>query len=140
MAKKYDSDQAGPFIKEMPVDHHQRAVKKKRSVNGKRRLTLVCIGILMLVFFSWKTVDRHFEKVALQETLVQVQENLQTEEDYHEELEKEIKLLEDEEYVAKKARNEYFLSGEGEIIFNFIDEEDQEEASNQAETSTDQES
>lgn len=39
-------------------------------------------------------------------------------------LKEEIMRLEDDEYIAKLARKEYFLSEKGEIIFNLPEKED----------------
>ena len=32
-------------------------------------------------------------------------------------------MLQDEEYVARLARSEYYLTGEDEIVFNFVDDD-----------------
>ena len=42
-------------------------------------------------------------------------------------LEEEIVKLNDDEYIAKLARRDYFLSDEGEIIFNIPDSDKEKE-------------
>ncbi|MFK4996598.1 septum formation initiator family protein [Bacillus sp. N9] len=42
-------------------------------------------------------------------------------------LENEIVKLNDDDYIAKLARSEYFLSEKGEIIFNIPDPKEEEE-------------
>lgn len=43
-------------------------------------------------------------------------------------LQEEIMKLQDEEYIGKYARQEYFLSDDGEIIFSIPNEEDEQDA------------
>jgi len=54
------------------------------------------------------------EKLEMELSKLQKQQNL---------LEEEIVKLNDEEYIAKLARRDYFLSQEGEIIFNLPEDE-----------------
>lgn len=50
--------------------------------------------------------------------IVQAQEEAQKVETQNSALEQQVKLLQQDDYVAKLARSEYYLSKSGEIIFN----------------------
>ena len=60
------------------------------------------------------------EKVKLEETLAKLEKKQQI-------LENEIIKLNDDEYIGKFARSEYFLSDIGEVIFNIPDPKKKDE-------------
>lgn len=112
-----------PFIKEMSVEQAESNKKKKpkRSIHGKRRLGMVAIGLCVLFFFVWKNISNHAQIKELNNNLSVAQSNLEIHQDYKKELEENIALLENEEYVADIARSEYYLTHDDEIVFNFVD-------------------
>lgn len=59
------------------------------------------------------------EKVQMEEKLAKLEKEQLI-------LENEIAKLNDDEYIAKLARSEYFLSDKGEIIFNIPNSEKKE--------------
>lgn len=101
--------------------------KRKQAIFRRRRIAfyLVCAGIILffltdLLFYQKdRLAAKETEKQALEEQLADVQEQ-------QEMLKLQIAKLEDDEYIAKLARKEYFLSDEGEIIFT-IPKDDQTE-------------
>ena len=101
--------------------------KRKRAIFRRRRIALylAVAGIILflltdLLFYQKdRLAIKEAEKQALEEQLADVQEQ-------QEMLKLQIAKLEDDEYIAKLARKEYFLSDEGEIIFT-IPKEDKEE-------------
>ncbi|MFJ8268444.1 septum formation initiator family protein [Peribacillus asahii] len=95
----------------------QSMKKKKRGL--RRRLTLY--GICLFVFFIFAVVTIVSQNAALNEKAQQKEKidnelaMLKKEEKVFKE---EIVKLNDDEYIAKIVRRDYFLSEEGEIIFN----------------------
>lgn len=92
---------------------------ERKKLGLKRRLVffmlfaVVTTGIVLAALYSQKSAlkDKEAQKQELKEQL----SSLQKEE---EQLKEEIVKLNDDEYIAKLARKEYFLSDDGEIIFN----------------------
>lgn len=99
----------------------ERQHKRKRLL--RRRLTL--LGMIVLIsFFSLLTYhmsqrELYAEKQAEYEALQQEKQELKTEETS---LLEEIKLLEDESYVLRIAKTNYFFTEEGEIVFKLLEE------------------
>ena len=98
------------------------AKKKKCNKKAKIRIMLFfvffgsVIGYLSYGFFSnvSKILNIRVEKLVLESKLA----SLQSEE---EELNSDIKKLEDPEYVAKYAREKYMYSKDGELIIRIPD-------------------
>lgn len=88
-----------------------RVAKKRAMLFGS--LMLLIVGILLIVAFNQKTQNQ-----LLQEELVQTQEVMDERIAEEKDLEQQIKQLNDENYIARIARSEFFFSEEGEIIFN----------------------
>lgn len=105
------------------------AMIDKRQRGLKRRLTLyaVCAAIFTVLAVS-TLISQHNtlqEKTLQREKAENQLANLKQDEKV---LKTEIVKLNDDEYVAKLVRKDYFLSKEGEIIFNLPnDKEDSDE-------------
>jgi cell division protein DivIC len=87
---------------------------------------LAAFSILAAIVFITLFTTMYFQSKALaekEEQLKQVKSEYVELEETQKVLEEEIKKLQDEEYIGKYARQEYFLSDEGEIIFT-IPEDD----------------
>jgi len=103
------------------AEHQQELKKKRRGLY--RRLTLIgvlaiAIGyIISSVLLSQAEIaeQKMNEKIKLEKEYASLQKQ-------EKDRRAEIVKLNDEEYVAKLARNEYFLSEEGEIIFKLPDD------------------
>lgn len=111
-------------ISQIDSPYVQYQEKRTQSFNRKRlglarRLmffmlfAVISTGIVLATLYSQKSAlkDKELQKQELKEQL----SSLQKEE---EQLKEEIIKLNDDEYIAKLARKEYFLSDEGEIIFS----------------------
>ncbi|USK59933.1 FtsB family cell division protein [Peribacillus asahii] len=95
----------------------QSMKKKKRGL--RRRLTLY--GICLFAFFIFAVVTIVSQNAALNEKAQQkekIDNELATLKKEEKVLKEEIVKLNDDEYIAKIVRRDYFLSEEGEIIFN----------------------
>ncbi|TFD98353.1 FtsB family cell division protein [Jeotgalibacillus salarius] len=100
---------------------HNRQSHKKRLA---RRLTAFFImaavvsGVLISSMVTQASVleGKQNEKAQLEETIVELQ-------DQEDNLRNEIVKLNDDEYIAKLARKDYFLSESGEIIFTIPEDQ-----------------
>lgn len=103
--------------------------RAKKAVLLRRRLAIFSIiaiaSIVGLIQFSSMQSERLAEKqIKKAEVDAQLEEALSKQEM----LNLQISKLEDDEYIAKLARKEFFLSEEGEIIFTIpktVDKEDE---------------
>ena len=97
-----------------------RVAKRRTLLFGS--ILLVAVGILLLVAFNQKNQNQ-----LIHEELVQAQVVLDERKNEAEDLEQQIRQLNDEDYITRIARSEFFLSEEGEIVFNLSDLETPEE-------------
>ena len=103
----------------------QEKRQKAHKVRLFRRLGF--FALLVVVVMSWLTMTMFSQKNALAAKEQQKLEAKQELVDILEEqdmLKSQIVKLNDDEYIAKLARKEYFLSDEGEIIFSIPENED----------------
>ncbi|EAG9222164.1 septum formation initiator family protein [Listeria monocytogenes] len=78
----------------------------------------VVVGGLLTITYTKQALTLK-EKKAKQ---VQVDKKMVAMKDEEEALNEQIKKLHDDDYIAKLARSEYYLSKDGEIIFNIPEE------------------
>ncbi len=103
----------------------QESRKKAQKVRLYRRLAVLAVivvisfGVLTNLFFGQKKVLAVKEK----ERQVLLAELAEKEEEQAV-LTKQLENLNDDEYIAKLARQEYFLSDEHEIIFSIPEKEE----------------
>lgn len=91
----------------------------RKRIGLIRRLTVFGILVVLVSIMMISTLisqasaisDKKKEKAQLTEQLSQLKQK-------EKDLEEEVVKLNDEEYIKKIARRDYFLSEEGEIIFN----------------------
>lgn len=101
--------------------HMERQNKRKRIL----RIRLTLFGTIVLIFFfsllTYHMSQRELygEKQAEYESLQEEKQELKAEETS---LLEEIKLLEDESYVLRIAKTNYFFTEEGEIVFKLLEE------------------
>ncbi|WP_112179150.1 MULTISPECIES: septum formation initiator family protein [Paraliobacillus] len=102
--------------------HVQRQRKKKSRL--RRRLTLFAI-IVGVTFASVLTyhISQRVVYAQKQEQLETLEEQATALTNTEKDLEEEIKLLEDEEYVLQIAKTNYFFTEEGEIVFKLPQED-----------------
>lgn len=103
----------------------QHALKKARKVRLRRRLAVFAV-IVLVSLGVWTNiyVKQHkvlAEKNAEKEMLI---EELAVEEEERDRLARLLEKLNDDEYIAKLARQEYFLSEQNEIIFSLPKKEE----------------
>lgn len=96
----------------------RKAAQRKASFYVKRRMLLLCIAaVLIFGGLIINIFDKKKELVEREKVEVEVAQRLEAVKQDQEILHAQVKKLEDDEYILKLARKEYFLSEEGEIIF-----------------------
>ena len=116
--KSLDND----YVRSKEQLQQQEREKHKRKIFIRRRLAIYFV--LTIILFGGLIDLLHYQKGRLaekEEELAVVQKTLDEEKDQQEMLKLQINKLEDDDYIAKLARKEYFLSEEGEIIFTIPD-------------------
>ena len=93
--------------------------KKARKVRLYRRLAVFAVAALLILGFFTHSFFEQKKILALKEQeKVEKLAELKEVEDEQEMLINQLAKLEDDEYIAKLARQEYFLSDNNEIIFS----------------------
>ncbi|MBM6615386.1 septum formation initiator family protein [Desemzia sp. RIT804] len=105
------------FTQTKTVQAHRETKYKKQK---KRRIAaIVAISSVFIVGLSSNLVKNTQVIAGLDDQKVASAEELKEVEQRQETLQDEVKKLEDDDYIAKLARSQYYLSQEGEIIFSF---------------------
>lgn len=107
--------------KEKKTKQDENRVAKRRTLLFGSMLLMV-VGILLIIAFNQKNQNQ-----LIHEELVQAQVVLDERKTEAEDLEQQIRQLNDDDYITRIARSEFFLSEEGEIVFNLSDLEEPEE-------------
>lgn len=106
--------------KEKKTKQDENRVAKRRTLLFGSMLLLV-VGILLIIAFNQKNQNQ-----LIHEELVQAQVVLDERKTEAQDLEQQIRQLNDDDYITRIARSEFFLSEEGEIVFNLSDLEEAE--------------
>ncbi len=106
--------------------------QEKRQQAHKVRLfrRLSVFGVVFLLAALWVGTTLYGQSKSIAEKEIQQTETLSALQEVEKEqaqLKEQIMLLNDDDYIAKLARKEYFLSDEGEIIFTMPKAEDKKE-------------
>ncbi|MEK0291651.1 septum formation initiator family protein [Caldifermentibacillus hisashii] len=115
-----------PILNETYKSHqeqHSIYIKRRKKLLI-RRLTLFFVFVAIVSYTSIKTL--YTQATVLnekQDQLKEVQAEYNQIKENQEILKENITKLQDDEYVGKYARQEYYLSDEGEIIFSIPDKE-----------------
>lgn len=128
--------------------NNEQSLKQKSQKFFKRRMTfIVSCGVILLSFVTIPLIGNVFEVNALEQEKAAAEQELEELVDHQDDLEYYTHLLQDEDYVAKLARSEYYLTQDNEIVFSFPDDETsdhqeviQEEEEEEQEEKTEEES
>jgi cell division protein DivIC len=105
-------------------DAKQSSVKKRKLLY--RRLTAFVLMAGLTLFFLISTYMSQISALEKkEEEMRKLQKQLSKLETQQQILEEEVVKLNDDEYIAKLARKEYFLSEDNEIIFNLPEKEEE---------------
>lgn len=115
-----------PILNETYKSHqeqHSIYIKRRKKLLI-RRLTLFFIFVAIVFFILIKTLYTQASVLnEKQDQLKEVQTKYNKIKEDQEILKENITKLQDDEYLGKYARQEYYLSDEGEIIFSIPDKE-----------------
>ncbi|ASS89733.1 FtsB family cell division protein [Aeribacillus pallidus] len=111
VAMLQQTNEPGQEVKAEMRQRRKRGLIRRLAAFGIMAVTCIAIMASALVSQSIAINKKLEEKKQLETKL----ENLKEEE---KDLKAEIIKLKDEEYITKLARKDYFLSDEGEVIFN----------------------
>ncbi|MBC1622533.1 septum formation initiator family protein [Listeria welshimeri] len=100
-----------------------KKTRNRRRIALFRRLAFmaiifVVVGGLLTITYTKQVLSLNEKK----EKQVQVDKKMDAMKDEEEALNDQIKKLHNDDYIAKLARSEYYLSKDGEIIFNIPEE------------------
>ncbi|MBC1478530.1 FtsB family cell division protein [Listeria welshimeri] len=100
-----------------------KKTRNRRRIALFRRLVFmaiifVVVGGLLTITYTKQVLSLNEKK----EKQVQVDKKMVAMKDEEEALNDQIKKLHNDDYIAKLARSEYYLSKDGEIIFNIPEE------------------
>lgn len=100
-----------------------RQRKRNRFVRI-RTLSILFVGLLLIGFTSMPLINNKRATTEYTKAHAQVVTELEDLEEEREQLEYEVSLLEDEEYIAKLARQELNVSKPNEILINILEKEE----------------
>ncbi len=107
---------------------HKANYSKQKKIRFRRRMFVFSIVASVILIFLIKTNINQNEKLAQKEQQKEeVLAQLEEVKEKQELLNLQIAKLEDDEYIAKLARKEFFLSEDGEIIFTIPDDDKSKE-------------
>ncbi len=112
--KTLDND----YVRSSAEKLKQQQIRKRKRVLGRRRLAVFfAFAAVVCIVLGSAMVNQNARLAEKEEEKRQVQDDLATVKEQQEMLKLQIMKLEDDDYISKLARKEYFLSEDGEIIF-----------------------
>ncbi|MFJ7650236.1 septum formation initiator family protein [Lysinibacillus sp. NPDC097279] len=118
---KLDND----YVRNTDKAMNRKMQSRKRKL---RRIVFFAVVPVVIIAFLINVLVHQSETLAEKEQKKQeATQHLVKVKDEQDSLNLKIKQLEDDEYIAKLLRKEYFLSEEGEIIFIIPDKEDKKD-------------
>lgn len=118
---KLDND----YVRNADKATNQKVQSRKRKM---RRIVFFAVVPVIIIVFLLNVLTHQKETLVVNEKKkVEVEQQLTELKEQQEMLNLQIKQLEDDEYIAKVLRKEYFLSEEDEIIFVIPEKEDKKD-------------
>lgn len=114
-------------------NQQKRIASRERKKHRKRLFLILLAGAIFMVPFLWKTVGNVLEIQQLDSEIAVAKKEKKAAEDQNTKLNYEVKLLQEDDYIAKLARSKYYLSKDGEIIFS-LPEDNQTKMAEKQET------
>ena len=106
---------------------------KMRAARNRRLLVFFVFAVAILGFLGKTIVNQNQRLEEKQVAKQQLKVEFEEVQDLQELLKLQLAKLDDDEYIAKLARKEYFLSEEGEIIFTIPEQSDKNKENEQSE-------
>ncbi|MGE7093900.1 FtsB family cell division protein [Lysinibacillus sp. NPDC048646] len=118
---KLDND----YVRNTDKAINRKAQSRKRKL---RRIVFFAIVPVVIIAFLFNILSNQSETLEVKEKKkVEVEQHLTEVKEEQEILNLKIKQLEDDEYIAKILRKEYFLTKDGEINFVIPEEKDKKD-------------
>lgn len=106
------------------LSREEKNISKRKKVLLRRRMAVYFVIAVIVLGGLISTNTAYKERLAAKESYKnEVTKQLEDVTETQEILKLQITKLEDDEYIAKLARKEYFLSEQGEIIFTIPKEQ-----------------
>ncbi|SOC44772.1 FtsB family cell division protein [Ureibacillus acetophenoni] len=131
MAKRHRQHEKQNTVRTLHNDYVRTTEEELKFTNRQKilfRRRLVAFGVfaIIVLFFLVSTIFSQDQRITKKEQeKADVLAELEQVKEQQRMLNLQITKLEDDDYIAKLARKEYFLSDEGEIIFTIPDKEDE---------------
>ena len=109
------------------VERQEKRQKAHKVRLFRRLAAFAVVVVLVMGWLTYTMVNQSRVLAAKEEKKVQAQQTLEEVKDQQDLLNSQILKLNDDEYIAKLLRKEYFLSEEGEIIFAIPEKEENED-------------
>ncbi|MEK9200308.1 septum formation initiator family protein [Ureibacillus sp. 179-F W5.1 NHS] len=129
MVKRYNRQRQQNNVRTLENDYVRSSdskaqYKKRQKVLFRRRMVVFgLLATVTLVFLVSSYITQHHRLEEKQQQKEEIVAKLDTVKEQQDMLKLQIAKLEDDEYIAKLARKEYFLSDDGEIIFTIPNED-----------------
>ena len=101
------------------LSNESRVSRKRTLLVGS--IMLIIAGVLLVI-----ALHQNHQNSYLEEEVAVNEERLDNKITEAKDLEQKIKQLNDDDYIMRIARSEFFLSEEGEIVFNLSDDNSDE--------------
>jgi len=109
-------------------ESEKKVLTGEQRVSRRRTLLISSIMLVVAGILLVMALHQQHQNSLLKEEVVSNEEILENKITEARDLEQKIKQLNDDNYIMRIARSEFFLSEEGEIIFNLSDDNDDESA------------
>lgn len=112
------------------VRNTDKAINRKRQARKRklRRIVFFAIVPVIIIALLLNVLSNQHETLAIKEkSKEEAKQHLSELKEEQDSLNLKIKQLQDDEYIAKLLRKEYYLSEKGEIIFIIPDKEDKKD-------------
>ncbi|WP_233260544.1 septum formation initiator family protein [Paenisporosarcina sp. OV554] len=130
MNKKTEENRNISSINKDYVRSVERLEKREKAHKTRLFRRLGAFAVIVVVVMGWLTLtmfDKSQALAAKENQKVEVLQALEEVQDEHDMLKSQILKLNDDEYIAKLARKEYFLSEDNEIIFAIPENEENDD-------------
>jgi len=112
------------------VRNTDKAINRKQQARKRklRRIVFFSIGPVIIIALLLNVLSNQQETLAIKEkSKEEAKQHLSELKEEQDSLNLKIKQLQDDEYIAKLLRKEYYLSEKGEVIFIIPDKEDKKD-------------
>lgn len=139
--KKHSADNVTVIQNDyVKVQNQQKLLASRERRKHKKSLFFILLfGAILISPFFCKTVVNAFEIRQMDNEIAAAKKEKKAVEDKNTKFNYEVKLLQEDEYIAKLARSKYYLSKDGEIIFS-LPEDNQTKMAEKQETTEDSDS